>query len=1688
MNIHVSDFERVFNRNTAIQGRGGGKGGGSNDANTLASRTNARMIEVISEGPIVGIIGGKKGIYFDKTPVVSEREYENFPNVTVEEHKGYPDDTPFVGHNSIESTATVETQVTVKNGPVVRTITDSNVNAVRVIVKIPGLVFQNDDGELKRTSVAYAFDTRRSGGQWEEAFRYEERNQKTMSAFQRAHRINLPEGGAPWDIRMRRLTADSEKDELANDTYFDSYVTLIEGRFSYPHTACVAMSMNAEDLGSELPARYYKVKGRIISVPSNYDPEARTYKGVWDGTFKQAWTNNPAWVFHDIVTHDRYGLGEFVKPEIVDKWSLYTIAQYCDQLVPSGFKYPDGSDIMEPRFTFNGVINSREEAFYVLQDITRSWRGMAYWAIGTVFATADMPTDPVKIVSPANVIGGDFEYQSTAMKARHSVVLVKWNNPDNMYQPETEAVIDTELLHKYDWREKSLTLLGCTSRGLAHRYGKWIIDSEQNETETISYAASWDHANVRPGEVIAVSDPHKAKIRSAGRIAAIDGNVVTLDAEFEQLAGSTYYLLVTTPSGKIEKRLIRSWENNLTPVLDSEFDEDIQPEAMWQITGTDIVPRQYRVLTVEEEEENIFRITALQHDPQKFDRIEKGIVFEPLPYHRNDNEVIPPEALLVKEQGYISNGVAVHKLTLSWSPPQNQLARGYYIVADTPENTRITLGYTSDTSIDLLNSTSGEYLFQVQTVGMTGVLSRPSDVTFWAAGPEGFARPSVQNLQTKEGGNEFLGRDLSMVWENHWPKSSNPTAASGAPSELHSPYYLNNEVRVFRSDDGVLLRKAQVVGTEYTYTYSANEADNLRLGYTGAERKIRVEVVCNDTIGRTSNPAVATFTNLAPPAIAPEVFVNGNEAYLHYPTNLAGDFAGVLVWARTESGYDVLTTAPTYDGSNNPVTLVLKYDTGYFCRIAAYDAFGKEGLNYSTEFALTTMTDGVDIDPPTVPSGLKVTSSIKDDRTMMVVSWDAVDADDLLAYDLQIKQGNGNWISIQCHEPVWEGEVISGVTYHVQVRARDKNANSSGYSPVVTHEAVRDEIAPSVPAALKITPGLTSLWLNWIQPEDSDFSHVEIWEDTKSDFSTAVNIAITADNSFARTGLGNEELRYYRICAVDTSGNKSGFTPSVSATTAEMPIPVSLTPIGLLFEADEELNIVSWKKFSMIYNTGRVSTTKELNAGQATFTSAPVIIYYVPGENLLRSTTNIPSIYINEGKPIAVYRGGMDVQLTNGQVIINGDSIAAGTIGAEQIATNDAVITNTAQIANAIIDDAKIVDLDAKKIKADTVLADSIVVGEKGESLKSIKDKANDPAAQINRASTTIDPGKVLISGSNTLASLLYGGDNTLIEGGKIAANTINANSLVIGMRGIEITGVVFEHNKPANNQIAWTSGVIEYTDNDGVAKSATIAAGSAVWSVGTLYVYWNINDARFFATTSYATANASGRVILATYRGGQLINANYGRTVIEGGEIKAQTITADQVAADAIEARHIKTDALEARHIKANQILAEHLTSNSITSEKINAKSIKGEHISAERIDARVLVQNGTLITDLIAAYAVSDLTAVTGTGNISAGFNSIAGGRRVVQFGGNFSSRDRGVSISLYRNGVYLLDAPGMQISQVHTMGGDGQSSTTYYYGFRSSIFVDTGGSHSDTYEVRVSSYQGSVGTFLQITSFKR
>lgn len=702
-----------------ISGSGGGKSGGgkarvaSEAADSLQSRAFVQIVDLIGEGEIEGLVDGFKSIYLDGTPLQNPDGTYNFPGFELITRNGSQNQSYIEGFPSTEKENAVNVEFKA-SAAVVRTITNDEVDAIRVKVSLPQLTYQNpSNGDLSGSEVSYIIEVQSNGGGYEEKIR-DIIIGKCVSKYERSYRIEL-EGEGPWDVRCSRLTPDSATQTLQNKTIFEAYTEIVDGKLRYPNSALIALKVDSSQFNS-VPTRGYDVKLMRVRIPTNYNPETRAYSGSWDGTFYIAWTDNPAWIFYDLVTSERYGLGSFIPEAQVDKWGLYTIARYCDELVSDGY---GGT---EPRFTCNVYLQSSAEAYKVIQDLASTFRGMVYWAQGSLSVVQDAPEDPAYLFNTSNVVDGVFSYQGSSAKSRHSVAIVTWNDPEDSYKQKVEYVEDADAIVRYGIIETQVAAFGTTSRGQANRVGRWILYTEQYQTETVAFKTGLNGSACRPGQVILVADPARAGSRRGGRIKNAVGINITVD-QVMSIDPSTHTFSAVLPDGTVEEKQIVSALGRAI-VLESAFTVDPRPASVWMVASANIEPQYFKIIGISESDNGIHEITALAHDPDKYDAIENGLKLEPRSISSLRSVPDSPTSILFTETLYEVNGEVRVKVTLSWNPVAG--AASYIPSYSVGENNQIRLPETSSNDIEILNAEPGTYYASIVAVNSLGIKSVPS--------------------------------------------------------------------------------------------------------------------------------------------------------------------------------------------------------------------------------------------------------------------------------------------------------------------------------------------------------------------------------------------------------------------------------------------------------------------------------------------------------------------------------------------------------------------------------------------------------------------------------------------------------------------------------------------------------------------------------------------------------------------------------------------------------------------------------------------------------------------------------------------------------------------------------------------------------------------------------------------------
>jgi len=784
--------------------KGGGKGGGGGSApkeedNTLFSTAKARIIDLISEGEIEGLVDGAKSIFLDEVPIQDNNGDDNYSGYSYASRVGTNSQSYIPGFQGSEQQVGYNQEIKKSLSPYVRTLTTTTADAVRVTLYVPRLTFQKSNGDLVGSKVEFKIELGYDGGNYttvkESSF-----DGKTTQRYERAFRFDIPSawktaGFTSISIRVSRVTDDDDSAQTNNDLYWGTYTEIIDNKLTYPNSALMALEFDAKQFNS-IPTRGYEIKGLKIKIPSNYttydhgscsiagirrkdrcisqggtwtgtEVGDNLYSGDWDGTFTTGWTANPAWVLYDLCTDDRYGLGKWLTANQIDKWALYEIAKYCDAVDSSGnfVGVDDGWGYKEARYTCNLYLQSKEEAFKVLNDIASVFRGMLYWQEGQITAVQDSPRDPIMTFADSNVIDGIFTYEGTSRKQRHNVAHVTWNNPDDFYRQHVEYVEDTDGITAMNNEIFAVDIqaVGCTSQSQARRIGKWLLYTERYETETVTFSTGMDGVSLRPGDNFYIADSYKAGIRYGGRVSSgSTSTVIQLDNATPVTAGQSYRLSIlnteeaciasdgsksteTTQEACINAGkkwapyvwtetktvdTISTSESVTSITVTSAFENTPAQGTMWILEEVGTVEAQtFKCLSVREKEPNIYEISGLKHYEQKYNVVEQNIDFSAkstsnLP---DPSDPIPaPGDLTISEELYVdSTNNIKNRATFSWSNPkiagttQNYPYVGSYYVeyrrTDTNSSNWISLGNTVANSVTIDDAPAGKVQFRVKT-------------------------------------------------------------------------------------------------------------------------------------------------------------------------------------------------------------------------------------------------------------------------------------------------------------------------------------------------------------------------------------------------------------------------------------------------------------------------------------------------------------------------------------------------------------------------------------------------------------------------------------------------------------------------------------------------------------------------------------------------------------------------------------------------------------------------------------------------------------------------------------------------------------------------------------------------------------------------------------------------------------
>ncbi|HBS7112209.1 TPA: carbohydrate binding domain-containing protein [Klebsiella pneumoniae] len=700
--------------NNIIKGR---KGGSSKQRtpteqpDDLQSVAKAKVLIGLGEGEFAGGLTGKD-IYLDGTPLENADGSQNFSGVAWEFRPGTQAQSYIQGIPGTENEISVGTEVSSETAWT-HTFTNTQLSAVRVRLKWPSLMKQEDDGDVVGNTVNYAIDLQTDGGAWQTVLETAVSG-KTTSGYERSHRIDLPQAGSTWTLRLRKVSPDANSARIGDIMTLQSYTEVIDAKLRYPHTALLYIEFDSSQFNGSIPQISCEPRGRVIRVPDNYNPETREYTGTWTGGFKWAWTDNPAWIYYDIVVSDRFGLGDRLTSVNISKWALYPIAQYCDQLVPDG----RGGDGMEPRYICNVYVQERNDAYTVLRDFAAIFRGMTCWSGEQIIVQADMPRDVDFNYTRANIIGSP-RYSSSTSKARYTNALVSWSDPDNAYADAMEPAFIPELVSRYSFNQLEVTAIGCTRQSEAHRKGLWGILTN-NKDRMVEIDVGLDGRIPQPGYIIGLGDERLAGRVNGGRISAVNGRVITLDRDIDAKEGDRLHL--NLPSGISQARTIQSVNGRRQVTVTTAYSETPEAECVWIVEYTDLVPQQYRVIGVKDNNNGTLTITGVAHDPDKFPRIDIGAIIDQRPVSvLPAGNQSPPDDIVITSRSVVNQGISVETMQVNWSAVSGAIA--YEAQWRRNDGNWINVPRSSTTSFEVSGIYAGRYLVRVRAINAAEISS-----------------------------------------------------------------------------------------------------------------------------------------------------------------------------------------------------------------------------------------------------------------------------------------------------------------------------------------------------------------------------------------------------------------------------------------------------------------------------------------------------------------------------------------------------------------------------------------------------------------------------------------------------------------------------------------------------------------------------------------------------------------------------------------------------------------------------------------------------------------------------------------------------------------------------------------------------------------------------------------------------
>lgn len=994
-----------------IHGAGGkpGPAGGKEEPDNLQSRAYLRVLDLICEGEIAGFPSGNTGtlplhnVYLDEIPILNPNGSSNFNisglttsiyasgvsgnNFTLGFSLGTLDQQPIEGFDIPYAFVPLPTNKEVKKfdgdraGDYKDVILSLNSNlfpdakSIRINLRTNSLMMTKKNGDIVSYSISYQIDISLNGAEFQ-TVHSGLMSGKASSGYARSIDIPLPVSESSyndWKIRVRRVSQNTNTLKTQDDLFVESAHVIFGNKYSYPGTAVGALEFDAEIFGN-VPQRSYELKLLKIKVPSNYNPETRTYSGIWDGTFstEKKWTDNPAWIFYDILTNEKYGIGQYIREDWVDKWTLYEIAQYCDELV-------DG----EPRFTCNVLFTQKEDAYKVIQNLASVFRGMVYWGAGRIFTVQDKDKDPFYLFSNANVIDGEFQYSSTSYATRKTVALVKWVDPDDFYRESIEYIEDPDGIVKYGYIETEVTAFACTSRSQARRLGEWILKTEQLLTESVVFRTSIEGYSVRPGDLIQIADNFKLNTSVGGRIAQVYHNSgIRIDRNINLIQSKNYYLSIVSPKeildivsitgsnevsglrkSQVEKRQVFVPYDTGTDVLftTSGFSETPLRESVWILESVDINPSLstglpiYKILAASEVEPSIVEILAIDHSKTKFTYVDNpDLTSGDFAFYTGDNSPIDaPTGFFIERDTGILDCDFFDWISLSWSGLSNTSnLSSYRLSGQVDGGPLFSIATTTSNSYNYVPNSTGFHVFYLRSISKGGVFSPITSGSYTLSGTNILGGPPTLlnnsiylDSGIKDNTNTgYYGNSPIITWSLN-------TGEDGCPIETRAIYLQKFKVNLLDISSDAVITGWDVDENTFSYQFSYAQ---LTGAYPSNPRASKASVEVWDIYDNKITGATLLFGNSAPQAPAATSFY-ANVSQLNYAvTKNTGDRdANMLYLWINDSVITPSFSSPTLASENFAGTIAHSYGTAFNYWYSIVDTFGTTGCPIYGPFSIT---------------------------------------------------------------------------------------------------------------------------------------------------------------------------------------------------------------------------------------------------------------------------------------------------------------------------------------------------------------------------------------------------------------------------------------------------------------------------------------------------------------------------------------------------------------------------------------------------------------------------------------------------------------------------------------------------------------------------------------------------------------